>query len=326
MRAVVTGGAGFIGSHLIERLLAGGHEAVCVDREGASTRWIDGLDIAKHFEGVEDESNLCRSFEGADVVFHLAGLTEARSPNDFYRVNTNGTASVLRAAAAQGPAAPRVILMSSIAALGPCRNGDLLSPETVPFPMSHYGHSKLLAEAAVHAYADRVPATVLRMPSVYGPRERAALTMFKLVNRGLALTVGDWDREFSLLYVKDLADGLVSCAQSPVAEGRTYCLAHPELVTWRSFAMDIGEVVGRPPHLISVPGGVASVIAIAAEAVAGLRHRPAVLNRERVREIRQRRWVCDPSRAMSDFAFAPAYPVRRGVAETTDWYLKEAWL
>jgi nucleoside-diphosphate-sugar epimerase len=326
MRAVVTGGAGFIGSHLIEHLLREGHEILCIERDGASTHWLDGLDIETVFGGVEDEPGLCRSLDGANVVFHLAGLTEARTPGDYYRVNTNGTATVLRAAAAQGANAPRVILMSSIAALGPCRNGDLLSPDTVPFPMSHYGHSKLLAEAVMHAWADRVPATVLRLPSVYGPREKAALTMFKLVHRGVALTVGDWDREFSLLYVKDLARGLLACAQTPVTEGRTYCMAHPEAVTWRSFATQIGEVVGRSPHLVSVPRSVARVIAVAAEAVASLRHRPAILNRERVREMTQQRWVCDPSRAMTDFGFAPEYPVRRGVAETTDWYRMEAWL
>src|SRR2546426_283860 len=147
MRAVVTGGAGFIGSHLIEALVQRGDEVVCVERPGASRRWLDGLDVCYRDSGLEDVAQLAAALAGADVVFHLAGLTEARSPRDFYAVNTEGTARLFRAAAAHNGGAPRVVLMSSLAALGPCRNGDRLSPDTVPYPISHYGHSKLLAEA-----------------------------------------------------------------------------------------------------------------------------------------------------------------------------------
>src|SRR2546426_12251915 len=170
MRAVVTGGAGFIGSHLIEALVQRGDEVVCVERPGASRRWLDELDVCYRDSGLEDVAQLAAALSGADVVFPLAGLTEARSPRDFYAVNTEGTARLFRAAAAHNGGAPRVVLMSSLAALGPCRNGDRLSPDTVPYPISHYGHSKLLAEAVAHAFADRVPATIIRPPSVYGPR------------------------------------------------------------------------------------------------------------------------------------------------------------
>src|SRR2546427_2980542 len=233
MRAVVTGGAGFIGSHLIEALVARGDEVVCVERPGAPRRWLEGLDLSYRDSGLDDERALSAAFAGADVVFHLAGLTEARTPADFYAVNTEGTARVLQAAARHNGAAPRVLVMSSLAAIGPCRNGDLLSPDTVPFPISHYGHSKLLAEAVAHAYADRVPTTIIRPPSVYGPRERGVLKFFRFVRRGLALTIGAWDRELSLIYVRDLVDGLIAAAVSNRAIGRTYCLAHPEPVTWR---------------------------------------------------------------------------------------------
>src|SRR5207245_2936484 len=263
MRAVVTGGAGFIGSHLIEALVARGDEVVCVERPGAPRRWLEGLDLSYRDSGLDNGRALSAAFAGADVVFHLAGLTEARAPRDFYAVNTEGTARVFRAAAAHNGRAPRVVLMSSLAALGPCRNGDRLSPDTVPYPISHYGHSKLLAEAIAHAFADRVPATIIRPTSVYGPRERGVLKLFRLVRRGVALTVGSWDREVSLVHVADLVRA---------------------------------------------------------------RHAAAILNRERLRELVQERWVCDPSRAMTELGFAPQYPVARGVAETAQWYREARWI
>src|SRR5207245_1084710 len=80
MRAVVTGGAGFIGSHLIEALVARGDEVVCVERPGAPRRWLEGLDLSYRDSGLDNERALSAAFAGADVVFHLAGLTEARAP------------------------------------------------------------------------------------------------------------------------------------------------------------------------------------------------------------------------------------------------------
>jgi nucleoside-diphosphate-sugar epimerase len=326
MRAVVTGGAGFIGSHLIEALVERGDEVVCVERRGASRHWLEGLDICYWDSGLEDVSRLIAAFAGADVVFHLAGLTEARAARDFYAVNTEGTACVFRAAAAHNGRAPRVILMSSLAALGPCRNGDRLSPDTIPYPISHYGHSKLLAEAIAHAFGDRVPATIVRPTSVYGPRERGVLTLFRLIRRGVALTVGSWDREVSLVHVGDLVRALLAAADSARAVNRTYCIAHPEPVTWRAFALAVGRALRRDPVLLSVPQSVAWTVALAAEACARLRGAAAIVNRERVRELVQERWVCDPSRATAELGFCPQYPMARGVVETADWYREARWI
>src|SRR5438093_1276154 len=224
MRAVVTGGAGFIGSHLIEALVARGDEVVCVERPGAPRRWLEGLDLSYRDSGLDNERALSAAFAGADVVFHLAGLTEARAPRDFYAVNTEGTARVFRAAAA------------------------------------HNGRALLAAadaEQAIH---------------------------------------------------------------------RTYCVAYPEPVTWREFARAVGRALERQPLLLSVPAPVAWAVAVAAEACARLRHAAAILNRERLRELVQERWVCDPSRAMTELGFAPQYPVARGVAETAQWYREARWI
>lgn len=326
MRAVVTGGGGFIGSHLIEALIARGDDVVCVERPGAPRRWIADLPVTNVEHGIHDVQAVAQAVGGADVVYHLAGLTEARAPADFYHVNTHGTERVLKAVAQHNGAAPRVIFLSSLAATGPCQNGDLLSPDTVPFPLSHYGHSKLLAEAVIHAYADRVPATIVRLPSVYGPRERAVLKFFRLVRLGVALTVGSWDREVSMIYVGDVVHGLIAAATHAHAAGRTYCLAHPEPVSWRAFAHAAGVALNREPILISLPRSVARAVALAAELSARMRRRAAVLNRERVRELVQRRWVCDPSRAIAEIEFAPRYPIASGVAETVAWYREVQWL
>jgi nucleoside-diphosphate-sugar epimerase len=184
----------------------------------------------------------------------------------------------------------------------------------------------LLAEAVMHAYADRVPGTIFRLPSVYGPRERGVFTFFKLVRRGIALTVGSWDRQLSLIYVKDVVQGLIAAGMDTPLAVRTYCLAHPEPVSWRDFARAAATALKREPVLVSVPPFVGRAVALFAEWGARLQRRAAVLNRERLREIIQERWVCDSSRANNEIGFQPRYPITSGIAETVAWYREAQWL
>ncbi len=325
MRAVVTGGAGFAGSHLIEALLARGDEVACVERPGARRNWLEGRPVAWHPVGLDDEASLRGILAGADVVFHLAALTEGRTPQDCYRVNTEGTSRLLRAAAAHADRPPLLVFMSSLAAAGPGRDDAPLDARTVPCPLSHYGQSKLMAEAVVHAWADRVPAVILRFPAIYGPRDVMVLKLFRMVERGVALTVGAWDRRLSLVYVADAVAGLLAAA-TPAAAGRTYCVAHPQPLTWGDFVGAAGQAVGRRPLLLSLPVPAARAVAAAAEGCARLRGRAAQLNRDRVRELTGRSWVCDPTPAMRELGFAPAWPLERGVGETVAWLRRERWL
>jgi nucleoside-diphosphate-sugar epimerase len=216
--------------------------------------------------------------------------------------------------------------MSSLAALGPCRNGEALTEDSVPHPLSCYGQSKLAAEVVLHAAARRVPSVILRFSSIYGPRERAVLRFFQMVRRGVAVTVGAWSREVSLIYSADALNALIAAGTSPRAPGRTYCVAHPESVTWEAFAHTVGLALRREPLLLSIVPGAARVVALAIEESARLRGRAAVLNRERVREVSQARWVCDPSPAIEEIGFRPSYPISEGARETADWYEKAGWL
>ena len=326
MRALVTGGAGFVGSHLVEKLLDRGDEVVCIERPGAHRGWIEGLDIDFHDCGLGETALLGNLVCGADVVYHLAALTEARTPDECYEVNTQGTANILKAAAGCACSPPKVVFMSSLAAVGPAPAGGCLTADTPPRPLSHYGRSKLHAEAVIHAYADRVPAVICRFPALYGPRDRVVLKLFSMVARGFALTIGPWDREISVLHAADAVDGLIAAAKMPGAVGSTYNLANPQPITWGEFVMAIGQALGRRPLKFAVPVIAARPIALAAEAVAWLGHRAAVLNRDRVREISQARWVCDPGSAMAEIGFQPRFSLEAGVAETAEWLRRNQWI
>jgi len=326
MRAVVTGGAGFVGSHLVEKLLANGDDVVCLERPGAGLGWLADRKVEFHDCGLKDVDALHQHLRGADVVYHLAALTEARTPAECYEVNTRGTANIVRAAAACGSSVPRVVFMSSLAAVGPDLTGHGLDQHSLPLPLSHYGRSKLHAEAVIHAYADRVPAVICRFPAIYGPRDRVVLKLFRMVTYGFALTIGPWDREVSVLHAADAVSGLIGAATTDRAVGQIYCLANPRAITWGEFVQAIGRALDCRPRQMAVPVQAARPIALVAEFLARLRNHPAVLNRDRVRELAQQRWVCDSSRARRDFGFVPRFDLEQGVANTAVWLRREQWI
>jgi nucleoside-diphosphate-sugar epimerase len=326
MRTLVTGGAGFVGSHLVEKLLDQGHEVICLEREGAGRSWLKGLDIDFQPCGLEDPGLLEKLVCGVDEVYHLAALTEARRPEDCYRVNTLGTARILEAASRCPGGPPRLVLMSSLAAVGPTQEGGSITEDIPPHPLSHYGRSKLQAEAVVHAYQDRVPATICRFPAVYGPRDHVVLKLFQMVARGFAVTVGPWDRTVSVVHVNDAVDGLLAAIRTPAAMGRIYNVAHPEAITWGDFVTTIGRALGRHPRMLAVPVAVARAIAVAAEALALVQRKAAILNRERVRELGQDSWLCDPANALNEIGFQPGYALGPGISHTARWLRREKWI
>jgi len=326
MRTVVTGAAGFVGSHLVEKLLARGDEVVCIERPGAGPGWIDGMDIEFHDCGLGNPALLRDLVCSAEVIYHLAALTEARTPAECFEVNTLGTANVLKAAAGCRGSTPRVVFMSSLAAVGPAPDGEELTADTVPRPLSHYGRSKLHAEAVIHAFADRVPSVICRCPAVYGPRDRVVLKLFRMVAKGFALTIGPWDREVSVIHAQDAADGLVAAGTEPGSPGRTYYLANPEPVTWGDFVLAIGRALDRRPFRFAVPVPAARPIALAAEGAAWLSRRAAVLNRDRVRELSQSRWVCNSIAALTEIGFQPRFSLETGVVDTAVWLRRNQWI
>ena len=147
------------------------------------------------------------------------------------------------------------------------------------------------------------------------------------MQRGVALTVGSWDRQISMIYVKDVVQALIAAGDKTPMVTRTYCVAHPHPITWRDFANATATALRRrEPRLLSIPACVGRTVAITAELAARLRKRAAILNRERLREIMQERWVCDPSRATAELGFDAQYPIARGIEESIAWYKEARWL
>nr|NIR49379.1 NAD(P)-dependent oxidoreductase [candidate division KSB1 bacterium]NIR71329.1 NAD(P)-dependent oxidoreductase [candidate division KSB1 bacterium]NIS24839.1 NAD(P)-dependent oxidoreductase [candidate division KSB1 bacterium]NIT71759.1 NAD(P)-dependent oxidoreductase [candidate division KSB1 bacterium]NIU25474.1 NAD(P)-dependent oxidoreductase [candidate division KSB1 bacterium] len=165
MKALVTGGRGFIGSFLVEELLRSGFEVNCLLRKKKNELgWLEGLAF-NYIEGdLHNDESLKQSVKGVDYVFHLAGATKARNMEEFDRINADGTRNLLEATVKANPKIDKFVLVSSLAAVGPSTNGHPKAESELAQPISNYGRSKLEAEQIALSFAQKLPVAILRPP------------------------------------------------------------------------------------------------------------------------------------------------------------------
>jgi len=313
---LVTGATGFIGSHLVETLLARGEKVRALIRRRSS---LPAVDLA--YGDVVSGAGLEEALTDVDVVIHLAGATKALHCRDYYTANVKGTERLARAVASRPI---RLVHVSSLAAAGPSSPGVPITEDAPTQPITHYGKSKLESEYAVRAL--RPDAVIVRPPVVYGPRDTDVLQVLKPISRGWALQIAGTERWFSAIFVRDLADGLLAAARSPVAAGRTYFISHPSPVSWRELASVAGRIMGRSPRLLRVPGATALAAGFLAEVWAHTTGKPGILSREKVMEARCPAWVCDCRRAAVELGFEASTGLEKGLGETLAWYRVAGWL
>ena len=323
MRALVTGGTGFVGSHLIDHLLERGDAVTALVRTPARAAGLAGRGVRLVRGDLADARALAEAVEGQEVVYHVAALVGALAEAEFVAANRDGTAAVVRAAEAAGR--PRLVLCSSMAAGGPSARGVPRTGAEPDRPVTAYGRSKLASEAVVRASA--LPWTILRPPTVYGPRDRENfLKLFAIARRGLVPVFGDGSMELSLVYAADFARAMTAAAAAPATEGRTYYANHPERLTSAELAAKVGRVVGRRVRVVPLPEPLTRGILAVTGGVAALLRRNTILRPEKANEFYQPAWTGDPAPLARDAGWTAAHDADAGLAATHAWYREAGWL
>ncbi|HEY7462302.1 MAG TPA: NAD-dependent epimerase/dehydratase family protein [Gemmatimonadota bacterium] len=320
--ALVTGGTGFVGSHLVDALVEEGWRVRCLVRPSSDPRWLprDRIELAR--AGLDRPDALRDALADVRVVFHLAGLTSATSRVDYTRVNVEGTRGLLAAVAARSPDA-LVVFCSSLAAAGPSPDGRPLTEADPPRPAGPYGESKLAAERLVQGSGlDHV---VVRPPAVYGPRDPDILAAFRLAAWGLAPRIAPADQRLSLVHVRDLAHGFLDAAERGAGKGVFY-MSDGGVHTWSEVIAAIGAAVGRRVRAVPLPRALALVGAHAGRLVARVTGRKPLLTPERVADLARSAWVCDDSRARRELGYETTFGLADGMRDTAAWYRDNRWL
>lgn len=324
--ALLTGASGFIGSHLAEDLLAKGFRVRALVRTSSSLKWLKGLELELAYGSFDDQSSLAEAVKGADYIFHIAAA-KSGSRDRIFHDNVEATVSLARAAVENAPGIRRFVFSSSQAAAGP--SGCLEEPRCEShqcLPISDYGRSKLEAERQLRTLAEQMPLTIIRPPTVYGPRDSDVLLYFQWINRGLALLPGFKKRYAQLIFVGDLTEGMIAAARSAAATGKTYFLSHPQSYSWQEISWAIARSLDKKTLPLRIPLGLAHLAALLAEGGAMMVGKDSIFNRQKVREMAERYWTCSPDRAEKDFGFSCRYDLKKGLEITARWYRENGWL
>ncbi len=324
MKALVTGGTGFVGTHLIDRLLASGHDVTALVRSTAKAAGLEARGVRLVRGDLQDEPAIRDAVRGQEVVYHAAALVAAIDEAEFFQANRDGTANVVRAMELLAPYA-RLVHISSLAAAGPSARGVPRTAADPEHPVTMYGRSKQAAEQVVRQ--SHLPWIIARPPAVYGPRDRDNfLQVFKLVRTGFAPVFGDGTQELSMVYVLDLARALELLASTPGIEGRAYFANHPEIVSTRDFVRRIGTLMGHDVRIIPIPKPAARVLLGAAGQLAAITGNRTILRADKAHDFFCPAWTGDPTDLMADTGWQPEYDLARGLPATKAWYVESGWL
>jgi UDP-glucose 4-epimerase len=290
MRVAVTGGRGFIGTHVVELLADAGHQVRVLDLGAHPGAAASGA-VEHRTVDVLDPAAVVGALEGIEVVFHLAGMSNVdfafTDPARTVALNVNGTANVLEAARVLG--LRRVVLASTVWVYGAAHDasdGTAALTEAAPMVPARAGHiytaTKIAAELLVHSYAETyaVPFTILRYGVPYGPGMRDELVLARFVRKALdgdALTIAGDGKQFrNYVFVRDLARAHV-LALDDAAENQVIALEGDEKVT----VLDMAQAVqSRFPgtaieHIPARPGDFRGIEVSNAEAARVLGWRPS---------------------------------------------------
>ena len=158
---IVTGANGFVGSHLVDLLLTKNYTVRCITRKSSDLKWLNGKDVEIHDCGLNDKEKLKKVFEGAEYVYHVAGVVKSKTPEGYFKGNVETTRNILDVALDYKNSIKKFLIVSSLTAVGPSTSEKPVDETTECHPITTYGKSKLAEEELAKSYMDRLPITIL---------------------------------------------------------------------------------------------------------------------------------------------------------------------
>lgn len=322
---LITGGLGFLGSHLSSRFSASGEAVRILARTQQKVEeQVTPYEMVRG--DIRDPEAVDRAVRGTEVVVHLVSNFRkgGSDEKEAYAVNVEGTKNVLAACSRHG--VRQLIHCSTIGVHGSVL--EIPANEETPFnPLDLYQETKLQAEQEVwrHHRETGLPVTVLRPISMFGPGDRRMLKLFRMIQKGRFVMVGDGEALFQPAYIDDVVDGFALCLRNEKALGEAFIVGGDEYVRLRELVALIAEEIGVPPPRWRVPLRPVLALADLCEKCFVPFGIEPPLHRRRVSFFQNdRAFSVDKARRV--LGFQPRMTLRDGVRATIGWYRAQQWL
>ncbi len=324
---VLTGATGFIGQHLATAVLNSDHRLNILSRRqkgefsGFETKGAK-ISICE----LSSKSILKLMTKNCDTVIHLAGTTKTLTEKEMFEVNVEYTKNLLDVCDGRNI---HFVYISSQAAAGPAIDPEKPVKESdPPNPLTWYGKSKLKAEEEVINWGKKNnnKFTIIRPPSVFGPGEKDIFSCFKLMNKNLSFSIGYKEKRISVIYVKDLVSAIMHLVENVEPSGKTYFASSDHHYSWEELFSAIAGSMNKKRYLkLKLPEISAVPVAVFSEAMSKITKKPALLNSQKIIEMKQDFWVCSNA-LLKSTGWTPQYSLDEAMKETANWYKNNNWI
>ena len=328
VKYLITGATGFIGPHLVAKLVGDGHFCRCLVRSSSKADVLKAMGV----EVVEGDITRTESLKGVaddmDRVLHMATLGHMSNftvtESMFEAINVEGTRNIMTESLRAG--VQRVVHCSTVAAMGICE--DVPATEQSPCRPHHpYGRSKLKAETMVQELIAReqLPTVIIRFSMVYGPGDsRDILKLTRLAKKGLFPKVGNRPKLTPLIHVNDAIHGLLLAAEKGVT-GETYLITNRDSMPFDDIRKILQRALGVTRLPLYIPEGAALLVASLAERLFPLLGKVPPVSRKNMESTLADR-VFSVEKAREELGFDPEVDPVQGLKETVEWYKKRGWV
>jgi len=311
-KALITGATGFIGSHLLETLVAKKWDITCLVRPQSRTAAIEKMPVSIHRGPVNDPKVLERAVEGQDYIFHLAARIRPAPPEIYDLANHRLTKDLADACLRKNPGIKRFVYISSISVAGPTPPGQHFDETQPPSPASAYGRTKLKGEQVLQEMRNDLPITIVRPPNVYGARQQETEILIKLIRKRIVPLLKEEGESTSLIYIADLIRGILQATVSPEAQGQIYYLTDGEGYSWREIILTLKKSLLGDSFFLPIPEGIIYSLAWFADILRAVGFKKLYFGRRAWNAMAKTKWLFSSSKAVKELDFRPLYSLDAG--------------
>ena len=327
-KILVTGAAGFIGSHLVDALVRRGEPVCCFVRKQDSLEFIPHKKTEIIIGDITNKKSLLPAVRGVETIYHLAAKTDfdGRTWEEYYRPNVLGTRNLIDLAIKEK--VKRFVFFSTIRTIG-LKDSKIPIDETAPYyPLNFYDRSKVEAEKLlIKAYQEKkLPIVIIRPSSVYGPRGRGTYySFFKAIAEGRFFIIGNGKNLVSFVYVGNVVNATLLAGESKKAIGQIYFINDERPYTMEELSKTIASSFGRKLSSFHLPTSLAYLAGYGLGFLGKTLGFQSPLNPERVKNLTIS-YVFDIRKAKKELGYSPKISLKEGVEQTAQWYQKHGWL
>lgn len=332
LRVLIVGAGGFVGGYLVAEALRRGYEVWAGVRSSTSRQRLSDPRVRIIEFDFDEPASLSHTLNKAlpdgrwDYVVYNLGATKVKRYADFNRINYEYLKSFTGALHQTAKVPDRLLYISSLSVLGP-RGEKSYTPynETmIPQPNTRYGASKLKAELWLATAG--IPYVIFRATGIYGPWDHDYFLMIESIRKGFDFGVGFRKQLLTFIYAGDLARAVFD-ALPKAPSGEVYHISEPRAYTQREFRKKVMRILGKKIVMpLKLPLWIIGIACAVSEKWGVLRGKPATLNRDKFRILKQRNWNCTPDKARRDFGFEATTDLEQGLEKSIRWYKEAGWL